>query len=62
MATNAGKMNVKAAARVYSATAKNGNGGVAKGTFGARAMSSAMRPQAQPGIKDSNSQTPRSKA
>ena len=62
MATNGKQMNVKAAARIYSATAKNGTGVVANGTFGARAMSAAMRPQAQPGVRKSNIQTPRSKA
>lgn len=38
------KMTVPAASRIYSATAKNGNGSVGKGTFAARAMSAGMRP------------------
>lgn len=38
-----GKMTVQAASRIYSATAKNGNGSVGKNTFGARVMSTAMR-------------------
>ncbi|QXW19442.1 hypothetical protein KXJ72_05925 [Comamonas aquatica] len=42
MAKNDTKMTVKAAARIYSATAKKGDGTVAKGDFGARAMRAAM--------------------
>lgn len=38
------KMTVPAASRIYSATAKNGNGSVGKGTFAAHAMSVAMSP------------------
>ena len=38
------KMNVDAASRIYSATAKSGSGAVPAGSFGARAMGAAMRP------------------
>lgn len=38
------KMNVDAASRIYSATAKRGSGAVPAGSFGARAMGTAMRP------------------
>jgi hypothetical protein len=37
------KMSMPAAARIYSATAVKGSGSVPKDSFGARAMSSAMR-------------------
>ena len=55
MAKNDAKMTVKAAARIYSATAKKGDGTVAKGDFGARAMRAAMshKPPSDPrtGVK-----------
>jgi hypothetical protein len=38
------KMNVDAASRIYSATARSGSGAVPAGSFGARAMGAAMRP------------------
>lgn len=38
------KMSIKAASRIYSATAKNGTGKVPADTFAARAMGAAMRP------------------
>ena len=38
------KMNVDAASRIYSATARSGSGTVPAGSFGARAMGAAMRP------------------
>ena len=46
MAKQNGRMTVEAASRIYSAEAKNGDGKVAKGEFGSRAMSAAMRPKA----------------
>lgn len=42
-----GKMTVQAASRIYSVTAKNGDGSVGKNTFGARAMSTAMGNEAR---------------
>lgn len=42
MTKNDAKMTLKAAARIYSVTAKQGDGTVAKGDFGARAMRAAM--------------------
>lgn len=39
------KMDVDAASRIYSATAKRGTGAVPAGSFGARAMKTAMRPE-----------------
>ena len=43
-----GKMTVQAASRIYSATAVKSDGSVGKNTFGARAMSTAMRQAGQP--------------
>lgn len=48
MGKNSGKMTVGAAARIYSATAKAGDGTVPKGSFAARAMRVAMTARAQP--------------
>ena len=52
-----GKMTTKAASRIYSATAINGDGSVGKNTFGARAMRTAMgqvSPAGAPGQVKSN--------
>ena len=48
-----GKMTVPAASRIYAATATQGNGTVGKNTFGARAMSAAMRQAGQPVVANS---------
>lgn len=47
MGKNSRKMTVAAASRIYSATAKTGDGTVPKESFGARAMRTAMAGQAQ---------------
>lgn len=46
-----GKMTVQAASRIYSVTAKNGDGSVGKNTFGARAMSTAMGQRSSAGAQ-----------